>query len=248
MNTTTLTLATKEFRSYFQSTIAYIFITLFLVLTQWLFFQGFFVIGQATMRDFFALIPIVFLLFVPAATMRLWAEEKKLGTVELLLTLPVTDWQAVLGKFLAAWAFLAVTVLLTLPLTLTVVSLGNPDNGALIGGYLGSLLLGGAYIAIGLWASSLTQNQIVAFIVTVVICFVLYIIGDPIVLGSIRDIIGHGDRADAVVAFFAGLSLSAHFESIGRGVVDSRDILYYLSVIAFFLFLNVRSIESRKWS
>ncbi len=239
MNTTTWTLAIKEFRSYFQSTIAYIFITLFLVLTQWLFFQGFFVIGQATMRDFFALIPIVFLLFVPAATMRLWAEEKKLGTVELLLTLPVTDWQAVLGKFLAAWAFLAVTVLLTLPLTLTVVSLGNPDNGALVGGYLGSLLLGGAYIAIGLWASSLTQNQIVAFIVTVVLCFVLYIIGDPIVLSSIPK---------ALAPFFAGLSLSAHFESIGRGVVDSRDILYYLSVIAFFLFLNVRSIESRKWS
>lgn len=239
MNTTTLTLATKEFRSYFQSTIAYIFITLFLVLTQWLFFQGFFVIGQATMRDFFSLIPIVFLLFVPAATMRMWAEEKKLGTVELLLTLPVTDWQAVLGKFLAAWAFLGVTVLLTLPLTLTVVNLGNPDNGALIGGYLGSLLLGGAYIAIGLWASSLTQNQIVAFIVTVVICFVLYIIGDPIVLSSIPK---------ALAPFFAGLSLSAHFESIGRGVVDSRDILYYLSVIAFFLFLNVRSIESRKWS
>jgi ABC-2 type transport system permease protein len=183
--TTVLAICKKEFRSYFQSPIAYIFITVFLVLTHWLFFRGFFVVNQATMREFFGLIPIVFLLFVPAVTMRLWAEERKLGTLELLLTFPVKDWEVVIGKFQASFAFLAVTILLTLPLAITVAILGNPDDGALIGGYAGALLLGGAYLAIGLWISGLTQNQIVAFLITAVVCFVLYIIGDPIVLSSV---------------------------------------------------------------
>lgn len=236
---TVLSLGRKEFISYFHSTIAYIFITLFLVVSQWLFFQGFFLIGDATLRDFFGFIPIMFLVFVPAVTMRMWAEEQKMGTAELLLTLPVRDWEVVTGKFLAAFAFLSVAVLLTLPLAFTVAWLGNPDDGAMIGGYLGCLLLGGSYLAIGLWASSLTQNQIVAFILAVVICFVLYIIGSPIVLSAAPDL---------VRPFFASLSMSYHFESIGRGVVDSRDILYYLSIIGFFLFLNVRMVESRRWS
>jgi ABC-2 type transport system permease protein len=237
--TTVLAICKKEFRSYFQSPIAYIFITVFLVLTHWLFFRGFFVVNQATMREFFGLIPIVFLLFVPAVTMRLWAEERKLGTLELLLTFPVKDWEVVIGKFLASFAFLAVTILLTLPLAITVAILGNPDDGALIGGYAGALLLGGAYLAIGLWISGLTQNQIVAFIITAVVCFVLYIIGDPIVLSSVPQ---------PLMPFFANLSMGYHFDSIGRGVLDSRDLLYYLSIIGFFLFLNIRSIESRKWS
>ncbi len=234
-----LNIASKEFRSYFQSPIAYIFITIFLVLTHWIFFTGFFVIGQATMREFFGLVPLVFLLFVPAVTMRLWAEEKKLGTLELLLTFPVKDWEVVLGKFLASFFFLAVTLVCTLPLAITVIALGNPDNGAIIGGYLGSLLLGGAYLAIGLWMSSLTQNQIVAFILTLVVCFVFYIIGTPLVLGMVPRFL---------VPFFANLSLAYHFDSIGRGVIDSRDLLYYVSMMAFFLFLNIRSIESRTWS
>lgn len=238
-NSTTWTIARKEFISYFESPIAYIFITVFLVLTQWLFFRGFFVINQASMREFFGLVPIVFLLFVPAVTMRLWAEEKKLGTLELLLTFPVKDWEVVLGKYLASFCFLAVSVLLTLPLAITVIALGHPDIGAMIGGYLGCLLMGGAYLAIGLWISGLTQNQIVAFIITAVICFAFYIIGDPMVLSSVPQ---------ALVPFFANLSIGSHFESIGRGVVDSRDLLYYLSIIGFFLFLNVRSVESRQWS
>ena len=237
--TTVWNVAKKEFRSYFQSPIAYIFITVFLVLTHWLFFRGFFLIGQATLREFFGLIPIVFLLFVPAVTMRMWAEEKKLGTLELLLTFPVRDWEVVVGKFLASFAFLGVALLLTVPLAITVSSLGNPDNGALVGGYLGCLLLGGAYLAIGLWISGLTQNQIVAFILTAVICFLLYIAGDPIVLSSVPH---------ALLPFFANLSLGYHFDSIGRGVLDSRDLLYYLSIIGFFLFLNIRSVESRSWS
>jgi len=234
-----MTVARKEFRSYFQSPIAYIFITVFLALTQWLFFRGFFLIGQATMRDYFGTVPVVFFLFVPAITMRLWAEEKKLGTLELLLTFPVKDWELVMGKFLAAFAFLAATILLTLPLAITVSALGDPDNGAMLGGYLGCLLLGGAYLAIGLWISGLTQNQIIAFILTAVTCFGLYIIGDPLVLSSVPK---------ALVPFFANLSMSYHFESIGRGVLDSRDLIYYLPIIGFFLFLNVRSVESRQWS
>ncbi|MFN8547700.1 MAG: ABC transporter permease subunit [Candidatus Eisenbacteria bacterium] len=241
MSPTVMTLTRKEFSSYFQSTIAYIFITLFLVLSNWLFFWfgGFFTTAQATLRDFFFFVPWLFLFFVPAATMRLWAEEKKLGTVELLLTFPVKDWEVVVGKFLASFLFLAVTLGLTLPLAITVIGLGNPDNGALICGYLGCLMIGGAFLAIGLWASSTTANQIVAFIVTVVICFVLYVIGTPPVLSSVPQ---------PLVPFFANLSLSAHFESIGRGVVDTRDVIYYLSIITFFLFMNVRQIESRKWS
>lgn len=237
--TTVWTIAKKEFRSYFQSPIAYIFITVFLVMTHFFFFRGFFVVGQATLREFFALIPLVYLLFVPAVTMRLWAEERKLGTMELLLTFPVKDWEVVLGKFLASFGFLAVSLLCTLPLALVVISLGNPDNGALVGGYLGSLLLGGTFLALGLWISALTSNQIIAFILTAASCFLLYIIGEPVVLSSVPD---------ALTAFLANLSVGYHFDSIGRGVVDSRDLLYYLSIIAFFLFLNIRSIESRKWS
>lgn len=234
-----LSIARKEFRSYFQSTIAYIFITLFLVLSQWIYFSGFFVMNQATLRDFFDLVPLVFLFFIPAVTMRMWAEEQKLGTAELLLTFPLRDRDVVLGKFLASFAFVSLSVLLTIPLAITVAALGDPDNGAMIGGYLGCLLLGGAYIAIGLWVSSTTQNQIVAFLVSLIFCFLLYIAGSRLVLSTVPS---------WLVPFFANVSLGYHFDSITRGVIDSRDILYYLSIIGFFLFLNVRMIESRRWS
>lgn len=236
---TVMTIARKEFQSYFQSPIAYIFITVFLALTHFFFFRGFFVVGQATLREFFALVPVVFLLFVPAVTMRQWAEERKLGTMELLLTFPVKDWEVVLGKFLSSFLFLAVALACTLPLAITVIALGNPDDGAMVGGYLGSLLLGGTYLAIGLWISALTSNQIIAFILTAVSCFGLFILGEPVVMSSVPD---------ALASFLAYLSVGYHFDSIGRGVIDSRDLIYYLSVIAFFLFLNIRSIESRKWS
>lgn len=234
-----VSIARKEFRSYFQSTIAYIFITLFLVLSQWIYFSGFYVMNQATLRDFFDLVPLVFLFFVPAVTMRMWAEEQKLGTAEILLTFPVRERDAVLGKFLASFTFVSLSVLLTIPLAITVAALGDPDNGAMIGGYLGCLLLGGAYIAIGLWVSSMTQNQIVAFLISLILCFLLYIAGSGLVLGSVPR---------WLVPFFANLSLGYHFDSITRGVIDSRDIIYYLTIIGFFLFLNVRVIASRRWS
>lgn len=234
----TATIFTKEFRGYFSSPIAYIFITVFLVLANWLFFRVFFLMEQASVRPLFTVMPWMFLFFVPAITMRLWAEEKKLGTMELLMTLPVKDHAVVLGKFLAALVFLGLTVLLTLPLVLTVGALGDLDTGPVVGGYLGALLMGAAYLAIGLFASSLTENQIVAFIVGVVLIFGLLVIGEDLVIVA---------APAALAPLLSYLGLGTHFESIGRGVIDSRDVLYYLSVIFFFVFLNVRSIESRKW-
>nr|HPQ41838.1 ABC transporter permease [bacterium] len=159
----------REFRSYFDSPVAYIFITVFLVLTGWLFFSSFFIVNYASLRGFFDILPWMFLFFVPAVTMRLWSEEKKLGTMELLMTLPVKDSDVVIGKFFASYAFMSLTVLLTFPLVISVSTLGNPDSGPIIGGYLGAILMGGAYLSIGMFASSLNENQIIAFILGVVI-------------------------------------------------------------------------------
>jgi gliding motility-associated transport system permease protein len=234
-----LIIAGKEFRSYFNSSIAYIFMVVFLVLSSVLFFelQKFFVVGQATLRDFFGLIPILFLFFIPAISMRMWSEEMKLGTMETMMTLPVRDWEVVLGKFFAGFLFLILTVALTFPLPVMVSSLGNPDTGALVCGYLGLILLGGAYLAIGLWISSITENQIVAFIISFVICLILFIAGVDLILTTLPK---------WMIPFMKGISLGSHFSSIERGVIDSRDIIYYLSMIGFFLFLNVRSVESRR--
>jgi len=233
-----LVITRKEFHSYFASPIAYIFITLFLAVSGWLFMSGFFLLGQASLRPFFSFLPWMFLVFVPAVTMRLWAEEKKLGTIELLMTFPVRDSEVVLGKFLAALAFLGVSLALSFPLVLTADYLGEPDWGAIIGGYGGALLLGAAYLAIGVFISSLTENQIVAFLMTVVVCFGFFITGEEFVLFRVPQV---------MVGFLQYLSLATHFESMGRGVIDTRDLVYYASVIGFFLFLNVRSVESRKW-
>lgn len=228
----------KEFSTYFNSLIAYVYITVFCVTTSWLFFRTFFLYGQANMRSFFAIIPWIFLFLIPAITMSLWSDEKKLGTLELLLTQPVHDYEVILGKYLASFVFLAVVVLLTTPLAWTVKSLGNPDMGPIYGGYIGTLLLGGAYLAIGLFMSSITSSQIIAFIGGVVAIFILLLIGETMVLFSIPQ---------WLVPVFEHLSLSTHFDNIGRGVIDSRDVIYYLSVIVFFLFLNQSSLESRKW-
>ena len=235
---TILTIFWKEFRGYFNSPIAYIFIISFLVFTNWLFFKGFFLMNQSSLRSFFSILPWVFLFLAPAVTMRSWAEEKKLGTIELLMTLPVKDYEVVLGKFLASFIFLIVTLLCSLPLPLTVMAVGNPDVGPIWGGYLGAFLMGGAYLAIGCFASSLTENQIVAFIIAIFLSFALLIIGENLVIMNLPA---------ALVPVFTFLGLGAHFESIGRGVIDSRDIIYYISIIGFFLFLNGLSVESRKW-
>lgn len=230
----------KEFLGYFQSPIAYIFLTVFLVLIHGLLFwaTGFLVIAQADLRDFFGLMSIVLVFFVPAISMRLWAEEMKVGTMELLMTFPVRDWEAVVGKYLAALAIVALAILLTIPLPLTVGLFGSLDAGPIVGGYLGALLLSAAYLAIGAWTSSTTSNQIISFILGLLI-LLLASLG----LDWIRQF-----SPSWLAGWLAYLSLRTHFDSIARGVVDIRDVFYYLSVVGFFLYLNVRSVESRKWS
>lgn len=228
----------KELRLYFNSPMAYIFLTVFLVLSSWLFFRQFFIINQAQLRDYFVLLPWIFLFLIPAITMRLWAEEKKNGTIEVLLTFPVRDYEVVIGKFVASFLFLALALFLSFTLPGILIYLGEPDLGVIIASYVGTLLLGGAYLAIGLWISSLTNNQIIAFVVAIFVSFVFLIIGDSIVTLTLPDFL---------VPLAQYLGLNAHFQSITRGVIDSRDILFYLSFIGFFLFLNIQSLEKRKW-
>jgi ABC-2 type transport system permease protein len=230
----------KEFRGYFQSPIAYIFITVFLVMLHGLLFwaTGFLVVAQADLRDFFGLMSIMLIFFVPAIAMRLWSEEMKLGTMELLMTFPVRDWEAVAGKFLAALAIVGLAVILTIPLPIGVAIFGKPDAGPIIGGYLGTLLLCASYLAIGSWMSSTTSNQIIAFILTMLILLV-----GSLGIDWIRQF-----SPSWMAPWLSYLSLREHYDNISRGVVDARDIFYYLSVIGFFLYLNVRAVESRKWS
>lgn len=209
----------KEFRSYFVSPIAYIVISIFLIVTGWFFFSTFFLFNQASVRNFFALLPIIFAFVIPAVTMRLVSEELNVGTYELLLTMPVTFREVVLGKFLAATAFVAAMLVPTLAYPVIVAFLGDLDWGPVIGGYLGAILLGASFSAVGLLASSLTRNQIVAFIIGVAICFALVLIDKILVF---------------VPSWLAGvleyLGADSHFENISKGILDSRDILYFLSL------------------
>ena len=233
-----IAVARREFRAYFESPIAYIFITAFLLLVNFLYLWTFFVAGQADMRPFFGFMPFVFLFLVPSITMRLWAEERKMGTLEVLLTLPVQEKEVVLGKFIASFLFMLIMLALTFNIPLLVGLLGNPDWGVIIGGYLGCLLMGASYLAIGLFASALSDNQIVAFILAIAICTAMLIVGDWFFLILVPDIL---------VPLFNYLGLGAHFESMGRGVIDTRDLLYYVSIIGIFLYLNVNTVENRTW-
>lgn len=235
---TIYTLFKKELMSYFNSPIAYIFIGVFLVVGNWLFFKSFFLIGEANMRGFFDLLPWMFLFLAPALTMRLWAEEKKQGTIEFLLTLPVTDWQVVLAKFFGALTFMFITLAMTFSLPLTISYLGNVDFGPIAGGYLGAIFLGGSYLALGLFISSLTKNQIIAFILGLVACFIAFMIGADFVL------MGAPKFLTPIMGF---LGLGNHFYNISKGVIDSKDIIYYSSFIFFFLWMNAKIIETRGW-
>ncbi len=228
----------KELLNYFNSPIAYIFIAIFLVVGNWLFFNLFFLRDAATMRPYFSLLPWIFLFITPAITMRLWAEEKKSGTAEFLLTLPISDWQIVLAKFLSSLTFVFVALLFTISIPVTIFNLGNLDIGPVIGSYLGALFLAGAYLSLGIFISSLTKNQIVAFILALAACFVAFVIGADFVLIKAPYFL-------APIMKFLGLG--SHFDSIARGVIDSKDIIYYLSFIFLFLWLNVRIIERRDW-
>ncbi|MBI4125504.1 MAG: Gldg family protein, partial [Deltaproteobacteria bacterium] len=231
------TIAKREFKAYFVSPMAYVYLTAFLVLVHWLFLRSFFLMGEASLRPFFGLMPWVYLFVVPAVAMGKWAEEKKTGTIELLFTYPIAEPEVVAGKFLAGLGLILTALLLTFPLPVTATLVGDVDWGPVIGGYLGLIFLGGAYLAIGLWISSLTENQIIAFIVGVVVCFCLFIVGEPIVTAGLPH---------TVVTLLQYLGLGSHFESVGRGVLDTRDLIYYCSVIGFFLFLNLKSTAGRR--
>ncbi len=230
-----LAIAWREFRSYFDSPIAYVFIDVFLVLSAWLFLREFFVMGQADLRNFFSLLPWLFLFFAPAITMRLWAEEKKLGTYEILLTLPVRTVEAVIGKFIAALGLVATTLLLSAVLPISVNHIAAVDRGPVLGGYLGALALAAAFLAAGLFVSGLTENQIVAFIISVTLSFFMLMVGTELVVAALPKSLG---------SLAEYLGLQNHFQSIARGVIDSRDVVYYLSVTIFFLGLNTYVVEN----
>lgn len=236
MTNTILTIAKRELKAYFLSPIAYVYIITFLAVSNWIFFRAFFIMDQADLRPFFGMMPWVFLFFVPAVAMGKWAEEKRAGTLEILLTLAVRDIDVVIAKFLAAMGLIIISILLTLPLALTVSLLGPIDMGPVIGGYLGLILMSAAYLSIGLFVSAMTNNQIIAFIIGVVASFLLFILGQPFVLSGLPA---------PLTSLFQYLGLGGHFESIGRGVVDTRDIVYYISVIGFFLWCNVRAVGAR---
>jgi ABC-2 type transport system permease protein len=233
----------RELAAYFATPLAYIFIVVFLVLAGSLtFFLGsFFDRGQADLQPFFTFHPWLYLFLIPAIAMRLWAEERKSGTIELFLTLPVTTTQAVLGKFLAAWAFCGIALALTFPLWLTVNVLGEPDNGVIVASYLGSWLMAGSFLAIGAAVSALTKNQVIAFVVAAVVCFVLTVAGSSVVLGFFT-----GWAPQTVIDTLASFSFISHFTSVMRGVIDLKDMVYFISLIVFFLFANTAIIELKK--
>lgn len=230
------TITKRELGAYFSSPLAYVFIVIFLLLCGFFTFMvgGFFERGEASLSSsFFLWHPWFYLFLVPAVGMRLWAEERRVGTIELLLTMPITAWQAILGKFLASWLFLGLALLLTFPIWLTVNYLGSPDNGIILAGYIGSWLMAGAYLAVSCITSAMTRNQVVSFIVSVMLCLFLILAGFPPVI-RLMEGLGHSWQwlVDAVTSF----SVITHFEGFQKGVLDSRDVLFFLSVIVFSLF------------
>jgi len=238
----TLIVARRELGGYFATPVAVVFIVIFLALQGVLTFNlgNFFDRNAADLVPFFNFIPWVFLLLVPAITMRLWAEERRLGTIELLLTLPISQTQAVVGKFLAAWAFCAIALLLTFPFVLTVNYLGHPDNGVIATGYLGALLVAGSFLSVGAALSAATKNQVIAFVLAVAICFVFAVASYPVV----TDFLSRSSPALADLA--RRLSVSERFQSFTRGVISLRDVVYFASFIGFWLFLNTVIVEHRK--
>jgi len=230
------TIFRREIRSYFNSPVAYVVIVVFLAIIGWFFTSSLFLMNVASLRTMFELVPWVFLFFVPAITMRLLAEEKKSGTLELLTTKPVHDAEIVIGKFLAAWALLAAALLPTLLYLVTIMFLGSVDIGPVITGYLGLLLMGAVYIGIGLFASSITENQIVAFIVSFLIILALFML-DKILMYV----------PEGIVSTVEFLGIDYHYSNIARGVIDSRNIIYFGSLLGFSLLLATVSLERRKW-
>lgn len=238
-------IAKREFAAYFATPLASVFLTIFVALTgAFAFYIGnFFERGEASLDAFFAYHPFLYLLLVPAVAMRLWAEERKSGTIELLMTLPVSPWEAILGKFLAAWAFVGLALVLTFPMWITVNILGDPDNGVILTSYLGSFLMAGAFLAVGSCISAFTKNQVIAFILAATVCFLLVMSGTELVQNAL-DLWAPNIVKEAV----SSLSFLAHFESITRGVVDVSSIFFFLSLIAFALFANAIVVAQKKAS
>jgi ABC-2 type transport system permease protein len=233
----------RELASYFATPLAYVFIVIYLMLANAFTFYlgGFYERGQADLDPFFTFHPWLYLFLIPAISMKLWSEERKSGSIELLMTQPVELWEAVLGKFLAAWIFTALALALTFPLWITVNYLGHPDNGAILAAYLGSLMLAGGFLAVGSCTSALTRNQVVAFILAVVGCFAFLLAGFPLVLDVFRSW-----APQTLIDAIASLSFLTHFESIAKGVIDLRDLLYFAMLIAFFLLATAIALELRK--
>ena len=241
--TNTLFVVRRELADYFATPVAYVFIVIFLALLGALtFFMGsFFARGQADLSVFFQFHAWVYMLLIPAISMRMWAEERKSGTIELLMTLPLSLKQVVIGKYLAAVIFASITLALTFPFWITVNYLGDPDNGIIFAGYVGSLLMAAGFLAVGSFISALTKNQVVAFVMTTALCFVLIASGAPIVLGFFS-----GWAPKIVVEFIASLSFLTHFADVSKGVLDLRDVIYFLSLIAVFLFANMLAVDRLK--
>jgi ABC-2 type transport system permease protein len=238
------TIIKRELGGYFSSPVAYVFIVIFLLLTGFFTFMagGFFERGQASLDGcFFLWHPWLYLFLVPAVGMRLWAEERRVGTLELLLTMPITAWQAIVGKFLASWLFLLLALALTFPVVITVNYLGSPDNGVIFAGYVGSFLMAGAYLAISCMTSAMTRNQVVSFIVALVICLFLVLCGFP----PVTNLLTRMDKP-WLVDTVASLSVITHFEWFTKGVLDSRDIIFFLSIIGFSLFTTDVIIRSHR--
>ena len=233
--TNTINIFKKEFRGYFISPIAYIVISIFLILTGWFFFSTFFLFGQAEMRNFFSLLPVILSFIIPAVTMRLFSEEFNTGSYELLLTMPVSSLNIILGKFLAATAFVAIMLMPTLAYAFFISFLGDLDWGPVIGGYTGAVLLGAAFSSIGLFASSLTRNQIIAFITGMTLCFVLTLIDKMLFF-----------LPESLLSVFQFLGADFHFQNISKGVVDSRDLLYFLSVCFVMIYGTNLVIQEKK--
>jgi len=232
----------REFRGYFQTPLAYVFLVVFLFFSGYMTFrQGFYEMRQADMRLFFMNLPLLFVFMVPATAMRLWAEERKSGSVELLLSLPVTVTAAVLGKFFAAWVFLGIALLLTFPMVVTVCWLGEPDIGLIAAGYLGSILMAGGFLAIGCFFSVVSKNQVISFVLAVVACAILVFAGMPTTMNYLSTFLPAG-----LVSAVAGMSFSTHFESIQRGMLEFKDLAYFALLITGWLVACIIILDERK--
>jgi ABC-2 type transport system permease protein len=233
----------RELAAYFSTPLAYVFIVIFLALagSTTFYFGGFFDRNQADLVPFFSFHPWLYLFLIPAVGMRLWAEERKTGTLELLMTLPVSTTECVIGKFVAAWIFAGIALILTFPVWLTVNYLGDPDNGLIVAGYIGSWLMAGAFLCIGSFVSALTKNQVIAFVIAAAASFVFLMSGLDIVLGAVR-----GWAPPYAVELIASLSFLVHFDRIIKGVLDARDVLFFAVVMGVFLFANVITVELKK--